>query len=92
MTSQVKTYSQAIAFSFPFSWAYLFLGLSLYVVCYLTWPSKRRGNREGDNGFLDLLELVLEFPVEFVLWIFRQAWRLVRGLFSAKGEGFDIDI
>jgi len=71
-----------------FHWASFFAGITCFVIAYFAWPSKRRGHREQDNFFLDILELVIEFPIELILWVFR----LLARMFRSKDGGFDIDI
>ncbi len=71
-----------------FSWDMLFAGITCFVIAYFIWPSKRRGNREGDSYLLDILELIIEFPVELFSWLFR----LLARLFRSKDGGLDIDI
>lgn len=75
-------------FSAGFAWG-LLLGAGLgFALAYALWPSKRHGHGRNDNSFLDLLEWVIEFPVELLLWLLR----LVGGLFRGKGDGFDLDL
>lgn len=47
------------------------------------WPSRRQC--EGDNRFLDWLELIIELPMEIFLWLPRILIRLLR-----KGDGLDL--
>ena len=75
-----------------------FNGLSLaagalcFVLAYGIWPSKKRGQRHNDNWVIDLLEVVIELPVEMTIWLIRTLVKLVVRLFSGKGDGFDLDI
>jgi len=71
-----------------FHWGSFFAGITCFLIAYSTWPSKRRGHREQDNNFLDVLELVIEFPVEVIIWIFR----LFARVFRSKDGSLDIDI
>ena len=86
--------SMLIVFLFAnaFSWANLLIGLSAYVASYFIWPSKRRGKRDNDSPVLDIIELVIEFPVELVVWFFRIIGRVLSSIFGGKGDGFDIDL
>lgn len=74
-------------FSIGFSWPLVLGSVSCFLAAYFIWPSKKRGQRHDDNGFLDWLELLIEFPVELILWFFRIIGRLFRG-----DGGIDIDI
>lgn len=71
-----------------FSWAYLLAATACFVISYGVWPSKRRGQRKEDNIFLDILEVIIELPVEALLWVFRILGRSFRG----GDGGIDIDI
>ncbi|HLD65016.1 MAG TPA: hypothetical protein VJA19_03125 [Pseudomonas sp.] len=65
------------------------LGAGLgFALAYALWPSKQQDDGRNDNVFLDLLEWVIEFPVELLLWLLR----LLGGLFRGKGDGFDLDL
>lgn len=78
-----------LLFAQDFSWGYCLVMLLCFGLAYALWPSKRRGQRRDDNGFLDLLELVIELPIQLLLWLFR----LLGGLFRGnKGDDFDIDL
>jgi len=85
------TVAIALSFDTPFLWSHCITGIILYVVCYFVWPSKRKGERQSDNSFLDFLELIFEFPVELIIWPFRLLWRLLRAIFSGKGDTGGID-
>jgi hypothetical protein len=75
-----------------FEWLLFVLGLFCIVTAYFVWPSKRRGKREGDSIVLDIIEIIIELPVEFFMGSIRFLGRVIRGIFSAKGDGFDIDL
>lgn len=45
-----------------------------WVLAYWLWPR----NREWDSPWLDVLELVIELPVNAVLWLLRLLGRLFR--------------
>lgn len=73
-------------FSAGFAWS-LLLGAGLgFALAYVLWPSKHQDDGRNDNVLLDLLEWVIEFPVELLLWLLRLLGRLFRG----KGDGFDL--
>ncbi len=71
-----------------FLWANFFAGITCFLIAYFIWPSKKRGHREQDNSFIDILELVIEFPVEVIMWVFR----LFTRVFRSKDGSLDIDI
>ena len=71
-----------------FHWGALFAGFACFFAAYLIWPSKRSGQREGENYFLDILELIIELPIDMLFWLFR----FVASLFRSKESGFDVDI
>ena len=64
----------------------LLLVLFGYVLAYVVWPSKRSGQRQESNLLLDVLEVIVELPVEAFLWVFRLLGRL-----GARAGGVDID-
>ena len=59
-----------------------------FLLAYLTWPSKKRGQREDDYVFFDVLELFIELPIEILLWLFRLLGRFIK---SGGDAGLDID-
>lgn len=65
---------------------HLLLVLLGYVLAYFLWPSKRSGQRQESNLLLDVLEVIVELPVEAFLWLFRLLGRLV-----TRDGGVDID-
>lgn len=69
------------------SWSDFIIISTCFFLAYFIWPSKKRGHRKQSNLFLDILEIIVEFPVEFLLWIFRMLGRLAQG----SSDGFDID-
>lgn len=71
-----------------FQWDNLLGSAVCFVVAYFIWPSKKRGHREQDNAFLDILELVIELPIEIFIWFLRLLGRIFRN----KDGGFDVDI
>lgn len=62
----------------PFVWMTLLIALVCFVFAYLMWPSKKKGQREEDNWFLDIMELMIELPAELFFWAFRVAGHLFR--------------
>jgi hypothetical protein len=82
----------ASVFAAGFGWFELSLGLSFFAFSYFTWPSKKRGKREEHSPILDIVELVIEFPVEVFIWLLRFLGRIFNRVFSNKDGGFDIDI
>ena len=75
----------------PFDWTYLFAGFVFYLFTYLVWPSKKRGKRVSESAIIDKLELIVEFPIELIIWLLRILGGLFRGLLGGKGDGVDID-
>jgi len=71
-----------------FYWGSLFVAIACFVIAYFLWPSKKRGQREQENSFLDIVELVIELPVEMTIWVFRLLGRMLR----SKDGGIDVDI
>ncbi len=70
-----------------FSWVYVSGSAVCFVLAYLIWPSKKRGQRQESNWFLDILEFVIELPIEIIVNSFRLLARLVK-----SKDGFDIDL
>ncbi len=73
-------------FTAPFELINLIIALVCFALAYFIWPSKKQGQRYEDNWFLDVMEILIEFPIEAVFWIFRMIGNLFR-----KGDGIDID-
>lgn len=71
----------------PLSWALVGLSVGALVLAYAVWPSKRRGHRDSDHPLWDMLEFVIELPVEVIIWLVRLLGRLLTG----KSGGVDID-
>ena len=67
-------------------------GLLFAVLCfvgaYIVWPSKKKGQRDEGNSFLDILEVVIEAPVEIFMWLLRIVGRLL-GRSDRNGSGSD---
>jgi hypothetical protein len=77
----------AVTFN-EFTWGEFLGGVICYVIAYFIWPSKKRGQREKESPFLDIVEFVIELPVEFVMWVLR----LFSRIFRNKNGDFDVDI
>lgn len=69
-------------------WEYVLGAILSFAIAFLIWPSKNRGQREQENQFLDVLELIIEFPVELIFWLFRILGRIFKG----KDGSIDIDL
>lgn len=59
-----------------------------FIAAYIIWPSKRKGARQGDNSLLDIIEFVIELPVDLFLWLFRSITRI----FRSNDSHLDIDL
>ena len=55
---------------------------------FILFGQVKRGQREGESLFLDILECVIELPIEFVMWILR----LLSRIFRHTNGDFDVDI
>lgn len=73
-------------FTASFELTNLIIALVCFALAYFIWPSKKQGQRHEDNGFLDLIEILIELPAEIIFWVFRMLGHLFR-----KGDGIDID-
>ena len=62
-------------FRSDYDWLLLLFAIIAFWVAYWTWPSRRRGKREDEHFWLDLIEIVIELPIEILLWIFRLSTR-----------------
>ena len=71
-----------------FHWGNLLGGVACFVIAYVVWPSRKQGHREQENFLLDILEFVIELPVEIFMWLFRLLGRIFRN----KDGSFDVDI
>ncbi|WP_042146355.1 MULTISPECIES: hypothetical protein [unclassified Pseudoalteromonas] len=69
-------------------WEYVLGAILTFATAFLIWPSKKRGQREQESQFLDVLELIIEFPVELIFWLFRILGRIFKG----KDGSIDIDL
>lgn len=70
-----------------FEWSNLLATILCFALAYFIWPSKRKGQRYDDNRIADVFEVLIEFPVDLFLWVFRLVGRFVGG----KGDSVDID-
>lgn len=71
----------------PVSWVLLGLAVACFLLAYWVWPSRRKGQRESDSAWLDVIEFVVEWPVELLVWLIRGLGRLVSG----RDGGIDLD-
>ena len=71
-----------------FDWGDFIAAIGCFVAAYFTWPSKRHGYREQDNRFLDMLEIIIELPIDILVWIVRFVVRK----FRSNDGGIDIDL
>lgn len=79
-------------FLVEFYWEDMLAGVLFYLFAYAIWPSKKRGKRDSDNYLIDTVELVVEFPIEMIIWLFRALSRLFGSSASKKDNGVDLDI
>ncbi len=79
--------STVTLFKAPFEWMTLVVALACFVLAYLVWPSKSKGQRQDDYWPLDTMEILIELPADIIFWAFRMLGHLFR-----KGDGIDIDI
>mgnify|MGYP000273457136 CR=1 FL=1 len=75
----------------------LLLAVLCFVGAYIVWPSKKKGQRDEGNNFLDILEVVIEAPVEIFMWFLKIIGRLLRrsdrnGSGNCGDGGIDFDI
>ena len=66
-------------------WPCLGLAALCFGLAYWLWPSRRRGQRQEEHSWLDLLEILIELPVNLLFWLLRQLARPFR-------DGVDLDI
>lgn len=66
-------------------WPCLGLAALGFVLAYWLWPSRRRGQRQDQHYWLDLLEILVELPVNLLFWLLRLLARPFR-------DGIDPDI
>ncbi|WP_250655914.1 hypothetical protein [Alkalimarinus coralli] len=59
-----------------------------FIAAYIIWPSKRKGARQGDNSLLDIIEFIIELPIDLFLWLFRSITRI----FRSNDSHLDIDL
>lgn len=59
-------------------WLLLVLAALCFIIAYHIWPSKRRGKREDEYYWADLIEIIIELPIMIFLRIFRLLVRLFK--------------
>lgn len=75
-------------FNSGFSWILVVAMISFYIVAYIIWPSRHnKKSKTDDYGFLDTLELIIEFPYNAITSLFRAI-----GSFFRRAEDIDIDM
>ncbi|MET1076854.1 MAG: hypothetical protein ABWY06_02425 [Pseudomonas sp.] len=67
-------------FASGFAWGSLLGALLCFALAYACWPSRRRGQRDDASGWIDLFEVVIELPVQALLWLLRWVGGLFRWL------------
>jgi hypothetical protein len=71
----------------------VFIAVLCFICAYIVWPSKKKGQRDDGNSFLDILEFIIEAPVDILMWLLKMIGRLLgRGNDSSGGDGIDFDI
>ena len=53
------------------TWIQVIAVAACFIIAYLIWPSKRKGQRSNDNHLCDWFELILELPFQILRGIFR---------------------
>ncbi|MDK1287334.1 hypothetical protein [Pseudoalteromonas umbrosa] len=77
-----------ILFSGGFNLLFCFLVPISFVGAYFIWP--RHESRDKGSTVLDILEAIVLFPMECVIWISRLLYRLLGCLVVGKdGSGLD---
>ena len=74
-----------------FDWKDICAALLFYLFAHTVWPSKKRGKRNSESSVVDTIELIVEFPIEAIIWFFRALARFFRSLSGNKSEGIDLD-
>lgn len=67
-----------VLFNNTFDWIQLVIIFSGFLLAYFIWPSKRKNQRKRENALLDILEIIVELPIELLFWPFRVLWRVIR--------------
>lgn len=75
----------AMGFGEAVHWPLLLLAAACFWLAWLVWPSRRRGRRSDEPGWLDLLEIIIELPVQLFTGMLRWLGRLFR-------DGADLDL
>ena len=70
-----------------FSWILLIFSTVFFIMAYFIWPSRKRGHRNDDNTYLDVLEFFIELPTAIVKFLFNFLARMFR-----DKDGLDIDL
>ena len=61
----------------PFELTLLVVAISFLLLAYFIWPSKKTNQRE-DNIYWDVIEIIIELPLEIFIWLFRILVRVFR--------------
>lgn len=67
----------------------------LFLAAYIVWPSKTKGQRDQSGTFLDIVEFIIEAPVDIVHWALKVLGRLFGGSGrsgGSGGDGIDFDV
>ncbi|MBF7074564.1 hypothetical protein ISG33_14255 [Glaciecola sp. MH2013] len=59
---------------------------AFFLLAYAAWPRKSREQLESDSKVGDILEIIIEFPIELIVYVFR----LLRAIFSKSNIDLDI--
>ena len=59
-----------------------------FVAAYIAWPSRKKGQRENNNIFLDTLEFLIEAPVDIVI----STLKMIGRFFGRVSDGVDLDV
>ena len=52
-------------------WIQIIAVAACFIIGYLIWPSKRKGQRNNDNYFWDWFEVILELPFLILRAVFK---------------------
>ena len=67
-----------------FSWLILLSIILSYTVAYLCWPSRKRGKRKEEHWLLEIIESIIELPVDLVVSFIK--------IFARFGRDKDLDL
>ncbi len=70
-----------------FEWPMLVATVLSFIAAYIIWPSKSKGQRHDDGRVADIVEILIEFPIDLFFWVIRLFGRMLGG----KGDGVDLD-